>query len=49
MFSSFINSLVSKNDVKNDVDAFLEEIIPTGMQNISRTGSAAISRGKDKI
>lgn len=32
-----------------DVDAFLEEIIPTGMQNISRTGSAAISCGKDKI
>lgn len=31
------------------IDAFLEEITPFGMQNISRTGSAAMSRGKDKI
>lgn len=31
------------------VDDFLNDIIPFGMQNISRTGSAAMSCGKDKF
>ncbi|MEM8832956.1 MAG: acetolactate synthase small subunit, partial [Pseudomonadota bacterium] len=31
------------------VDEFLEEITPCGMKNISRTGAAALSRGKDQI
>ncbi len=36
-------------DDPKKVDSFLNEITPFGMQNISRTGSAAMSRGKDKI
>ncbi|HPD83649.1 MAG: acetolactate synthase small subunit [Alphaproteobacteria bacterium] len=31
------------------VDAFLELMVPLGMLNISRTGPAAISRGKEKF
>jgi acetolactate synthase-1/3 small subunit len=31
------------------VDDFLNKIIPLGMQNISRTGAAAMSCGKDKF
>lgn len=31
------------------VDEFLDKIIPLGMQNISRTGSAAMSCGKEKM
>lgn len=33
----------------NKINAFLEEITPFGMQNISRTGSAALSCGKEKM
>jgi len=36
-------------DHPTKVDDFLAEIKPLGMQNISRTGSAAMSCGKDKF
>lgn len=43
---SYVFQIVAKTE---KVDNFLEEIIPTGMLNISRTGAAAVSRGKDKF
>lgn len=43
---SYVFQLV---DETKAIDKFLEEIIPTGMLNISRTGAAAVSRGKDKF
>ncbi len=36
-------------DTPMRVDEFLEKVTPLGMQNISRTGVAAMSRGKDKF
>ena len=36
-------------DTPNKVDEFLDLITPLGMLNISRTGAAAMSRGKDKF
>lgn len=36
-------------DRSEKIDEFLEKIIPMGMKNISRTGSAAMSRGKEKF
>jgi acetolactate synthase-1/3 small subunit len=43
---SYIFQVVA--NTKN-MDLFLEEVIPTGMQNISRTGAVALSRGKEKF
>lgn len=43
---SYVFQMVSRPD---KVDYFLEQIIPFGMQNISRTGAAALSRGKEKF
>ncbi|HPF77872.1 MAG TPA: acetolactate synthase small subunit [Emcibacteraceae bacterium] len=43
---SFIFEVTGSPD---KVDAFIELMIPLGMVNISRTGSAAISRGKEKM
>lgn len=36
-------------DRPGKIDEFLEKVIPLGMQNISRTGVAAMSCGKDKF
>lgn len=36
-------------DTPAKVDEFLDVVTPLGMVNISRTGSAAISRGKEKM
>lgn len=36
-------------DTPSKLDEFLEKIIPLGMQNISRTGVAAMSCGKEKF
>lgn len=44
--TSYIFQLVAET---SNIDNFLAEIIPTGMLNISRTGAAALSRGKDKF
>ena len=43
---SYVFQVVAK---PSDVDAFLKAVKPLGMKNISRTGSAAMSRGKDKF
>lgn len=43
---SFIFEITGSPD---KIDAFLELMVPLGMKNISRTGSAAISRGKEKM
>jgi acetolactate synthase-1/3 small subunit len=36
-------------DTPEKLDEFLAKVTPLGMKNISRTGCAAISRGKDKF
>lgn len=43
---SYVFQIIARTE---QVDEFLKEIIPTGMLNISRTGAAAVSRGKDKF
>lgn len=44
--TSFIFEITGSPD---KIDAFFELMVPLGMKNISRTGSAAISRGSEKM